>query len=394
MDVVADLRAAGRPAIDLTEDPGILTAIANDIGVEAIFSRQVIAYGAPGDVLLALSTSGNSVNVIDALAEARRRGLVTIAMVGYDGGRVAERGARGPRRRHPLRAHPADPGGPGERVPRARWSWRDERRLPAGARVRVTGTVQGVGFRPYVYRLAGELSLGGFVLNDAHGVLIEVEGSARCVDRFLGAAAVRGAAAGGGRAGAWPRTCSPSGERWRSRSARASAARVPDAPVTPDTRDLRRLPARAVRSRRPPLPLPVHQLHELRPAVHDRARRPVRPAADDDGAVHDVPGLPGRVRRPDRPPLPRPAERLPGLRALAPPARRRRDIAGDALAASPLALATGAIVAVKGIGGYHLACRAGRRASGGGAAVAQAPRGQAVRADGAVAGGGRIASRR
>jgi D-sedoheptulose 7-phosphate isomerase len=89
MDVVADFRAGGRPAIDLTEDPGILTAIANDIGVEAIFSRQVIAYGGEGDVVLALSTSGNSGNVIHALAEARRRGLVTIAMVGYDGGRVA-----------------------------------------------------------------------------------------------------------------------------------------------------------------------------------------------------------------------------------------------------------------------------------------------------------------
>jgi len=89
MDVVADFRAGDRPAIDLTEDPGILTAIANDIGVEAIFSRQVIAYGDEGDVVLALSTSGNSGNVIHALLEARRRGLVTIAMVGYDGGRVA-----------------------------------------------------------------------------------------------------------------------------------------------------------------------------------------------------------------------------------------------------------------------------------------------------------------
>ncbi|HUA48116.1 MAG TPA: SIS domain-containing protein [Solirubrobacteraceae bacterium] len=89
MDVVADLRARGRAAIDLTEDPGILTAIANDIGVEAIFSRQVIAYGTTGDVVLALSTSGNSGNVLHALAEARRRGLVTIALVGYDGGRVA-----------------------------------------------------------------------------------------------------------------------------------------------------------------------------------------------------------------------------------------------------------------------------------------------------------------
>ena len=89
MDVVADFRAGGHRAIDLTEDPGILTAIANDIGVEAIFSRQVIAYGEAGDVLLALSTSGNSGNVIHALAEGRRRGLVTIALVGYDGGRVA-----------------------------------------------------------------------------------------------------------------------------------------------------------------------------------------------------------------------------------------------------------------------------------------------------------------
>ena len=94
MDAVADFRfpaiaGRARPAIDLTEDTAILTAIANDIGTDAIFSRQVIAYGREQDVLLALSTSGNSVNVINALAEARQRGLVTIAMVGYDGGRVA-----------------------------------------------------------------------------------------------------------------------------------------------------------------------------------------------------------------------------------------------------------------------------------------------------------------
>ena len=97
MDVVADFRVAqpgGRPwpAIDLTEDPSILTAIANDIGTEAIFSRQVIAYGNQGDALVAFSTSGNSANVITALAEARRRGLLTIALVGYGGGQIgAER---------------------------------------------------------------------------------------------------------------------------------------------------------------------------------------------------------------------------------------------------------------------------------------------------------------
>jgi len=94
MDLVADFLAPGaagkpRPAIDLTEDAGILTAIANDIGVEAIFSRQVIAHGAPGDALLALSASGDSPNVIAALGQARAQGLSTIALVGYDGGRVS-----------------------------------------------------------------------------------------------------------------------------------------------------------------------------------------------------------------------------------------------------------------------------------------------------------------
>jgi D-sedoheptulose 7-phosphate isomerase len=96
MDAAADLRSPpaarswpARAALDLTEDPAILTAIANDIGTEAIFSRQVIAYGGPRDALLAFSTSGGSANVIAALAEARRRGLVTIAMVGYDGGEIA-----------------------------------------------------------------------------------------------------------------------------------------------------------------------------------------------------------------------------------------------------------------------------------------------------------------
>ena len=57
-----------------------------------LFQRQIIAYGRPGDALLALSTSGGSANVMLALAEARRRGLVTIALVGYDGGRIAAEG--------------------------------------------------------------------------------------------------------------------------------------------------------------------------------------------------------------------------------------------------------------------------------------------------------------
>jgi D-sedoheptulose 7-phosphate isomerase len=81
-----------RAAIDLTEDPGILTAIANDVGEDVIFSRQVIAHGRARDALLAFSTSGGSRNVLAALAEARRRELLTIALVGYDGGRIAAEG--------------------------------------------------------------------------------------------------------------------------------------------------------------------------------------------------------------------------------------------------------------------------------------------------------------
>jgi D-sedoheptulose 7-phosphate isomerase len=96
IDVVADFIGPPAPrawpprrALDLTADTAIITALANDIGPDAIFSRQVIAYGRPGDVLLTLSTSGNSLSVLSALAEARRRELHTIALVGYDGGRVA-----------------------------------------------------------------------------------------------------------------------------------------------------------------------------------------------------------------------------------------------------------------------------------------------------------------
>jgi D-sedoheptulose 7-phosphate isomerase len=94
MDVAADFRHPPRgwrprAVIDLTEDAAILTAVANDIGAEAIFARQVIAHGRPGDGLLAISTSGGSANVLAALTEARRAGMATVALVGYDGGRIA-----------------------------------------------------------------------------------------------------------------------------------------------------------------------------------------------------------------------------------------------------------------------------------------------------------------
>jgi D-sedoheptulose 7-phosphate isomerase len=94
MDFVADLRTArdglpARRALDLTEDAAILSAISNDVGTDAVFARQIIAYARPGDALVAFSTSGESRNVVHALEEARRRGLASVAFVGYDGGRIA-----------------------------------------------------------------------------------------------------------------------------------------------------------------------------------------------------------------------------------------------------------------------------------------------------------------
>jgi phosphoheptose isomerase len=74
------------PAISLTGDGGLLTATANDYSFEEVFARQVVAFGQPGDVLVALSTSGKSPNVRRALEVARDTGLKSIALLGRDGG--------------------------------------------------------------------------------------------------------------------------------------------------------------------------------------------------------------------------------------------------------------------------------------------------------------------
>jgi D-sedoheptulose 7-phosphate isomerase len=80
------------PAVSLSSEPANITAIANDIGTEAIFARQLIAHARSEDVAVGISTSGGSANILAALAEARKRGLLTVGIVGYDGGRiVAER---------------------------------------------------------------------------------------------------------------------------------------------------------------------------------------------------------------------------------------------------------------------------------------------------------------
>lgn len=80
----------GVPAISLTADVAVLTALANDVGFEAVFARQLAAFGRSGDVAVGLSTSGGSANVLRAFDEASRRGMITVGFAGYDGGRMAE----------------------------------------------------------------------------------------------------------------------------------------------------------------------------------------------------------------------------------------------------------------------------------------------------------------
>jgi D-sedoheptulose 7-phosphate isomerase len=77
------------PARSLAEDQAVLTALSNDIGFDVVFSRQLIAHGRPHDVAMGFSTSGNSENLLVAFAEARRQGMLTVGLSGYDGGRMA-----------------------------------------------------------------------------------------------------------------------------------------------------------------------------------------------------------------------------------------------------------------------------------------------------------------
>jgi D-sedoheptulose 7-phosphate isomerase len=91
-ELVNGMRHRGRPAIPaiaLTTDTSSLTAIGNDRGFVLIFSRQIEALGRPGDVAVALTTSGTSPNVVEALKTARTKGLATIALTGQGGGEVA-----------------------------------------------------------------------------------------------------------------------------------------------------------------------------------------------------------------------------------------------------------------------------------------------------------------
>jgi D-sedoheptulose 7-phosphate isomerase len=78
------------PALSLASDPSVLTALANDVGPDVIFARQVGAFGRASDIVIGLSTSGNSDNLLRAFDEASRRGMLTIGIAGYSGGKMAE----------------------------------------------------------------------------------------------------------------------------------------------------------------------------------------------------------------------------------------------------------------------------------------------------------------
>lgn len=94
-DIVIDLTAPPRddwhpfPAITLTQDIATVTGVANDVGVDNIFSRQLIALASVGDIAIGFSTSGNSGNILSALKQAKKMNLLTIGLAGYDGGKMA-----------------------------------------------------------------------------------------------------------------------------------------------------------------------------------------------------------------------------------------------------------------------------------------------------------------
>lgn len=77
------------PARSLVEDHAVITALSNDVGFDVVFSRQLIAHARAGDIAMGFSTSGNSENLIVAFTEAKRRGMLTVGLSGYDGGRMA-----------------------------------------------------------------------------------------------------------------------------------------------------------------------------------------------------------------------------------------------------------------------------------------------------------------
>ena len=185
--------------------------------------------------------------------------------------------------------------------------------VPRGReRIAVTGTVQGVGFRPFVWREASARGLAGYVVNTPEGVTLEAEGTAEAIDGLV--AALRSPPPPAATVTLTREALAPTGES-RILHSRQCDGRDAQRRGAARSRHLRGVLRRNLRPGQPALPLSLHQLHPLRPALFDHHRSALRPAAHHHAPLRHVPGVPGRVREPGRPALPCRAQRLPGLRA-------------------------------------------------------------------------------
>ncbi|HEV7584541.1 MAG TPA: carbamoyltransferase HypF [Solirubrobacteraceae bacterium] len=233
------------------------------------------------------------------------------------------------------------------------------------ARVRVEGTVQGVGFRPYVYRLATELSLGGFVLNDARGVEIEVQGAEDTVARFLEVLAPKAPAlARVERVSAEPL---PVQEGAGFEIRESPAAGTPSAPVTPDSATCPECLAELLDPDDRRFRYPFINCTNCGPRFtivrgipYDRPLTTMAAftMCERCRAEYEDPGDRRFHAQPNACPLCGPTLSLLEGTEAGTPWPTDPGGAGDAIAAAAGALRAGAIVAVKGIGGFHLACRA------------------------------------
>ncbi len=226
--------------------------------------------------------------------------------------------------------------------------------------VRVEGIVQGVGFRPYVHRLAGDLDLGGFVLNDGRGVLIEVEGDRRAVESFLERLPAEAPPLARLERIASDRIAPRGEERFAIEASRDTGAG--DTQISPDNATC------------------ADCLSELRDPADRRYRYPFINCTNCGPRFTIVAGVPYdrslttmaafEMCRACRAEYDDPDDRRfhaqpnacpecgPTVRLLDPSGGEVHEPGADAVAATGRALRSGLIVAVKGIGGYHLACRA------------------------------------
>ena len=238
---------------------------------------------------------------------------------------------------------------------------------PGGSQIRrkvvVTGVVQGVGFRPYVYALARSLGLRGSVANTPAGVVVSIEGDASTVGEFCQRVGREAPALAAVTAVSW------SGEPVRGGHGFTIGSSVPGLGRTlapPDAAICGDCLADLADPAEPTVPPSLCHLHQLRSALHHHQGAALRSRGDHDGSVRDVPRLRRRIRRPGRPPVPRRDDLLPGLWAPAVAGASRRHAPAPATKHSSAArrlIAAGGVLAVKGLGGYHLACDAGNEAA-------------------------------